>query len=104
MPLIRVDLYGIFRPAGGDRSLTLELPAGKTVRDLLFTLAARRPDLGVIFDSAGNLFAYIPVFVNGRNPRLLPGGLETPLCQNDIVSLFSPIASGKLNVEELKRA
>jgi len=44
----------------------------------------------------------VPVYVNGRNPRLTPTGIDTPLESDSVVSFFSPISSGRMNVEVLR--
>jgi len=42
------------------------------------------------------------IFVNGRHQRLTEAGIDIRLKPEDVISLFSPIASGKMNVEALR--
>jgi len=73
------------------------------VRDILKNIGGRFPALmNELFDERGELYPYIPLYVNGRNPRLLEHGLDSPLQADDVLSLFSPISSGRMNVEVLR--
>jgi len=53
-----------------------------------------------LLDRSGELYPWIPLYVNGRNPRLWADGLDRPIGAADVLSVFSPISSGKINVEE----
>jgi molybdopterin converting factor small subunit len=65
-------------------------------------LAERFPQIHpYLFDAINDLRQDVPIFVNGRNPRL-DGALDTLLHPDDVISLFSPISSGKINVEVLR--
>lgn len=55
-----------------------------------------------LLDASSNLRPDVPVYVDGRNPRLTPLGIDTPLNPDSVISFFSPISSGKLNVEVLR--
>ena len=46
----------------------------------------------------------MPIFINGRNPRLDQDGLKQFLDPEDVISIFSPIASGRMNVEGMRTA
>ncbi len=99
---MRVEFYGVYRSLAGGKTLEVESSPGLTVRDILLKVCARFPALKEeLFDERGELYAYIPVYVNGRNPRLLKNGLDIPLQPDDVLSLFSPISSGRMNVEAL---
>ena len=99
---MRVDFYGIYRPLVGTKSLEFE--DGLSVRQVLETIVARYPPLRIeLLDTRGELYPWVPVFVNGRNPRLWTDGLDRPLGTADVLSIFSPIASGKINVEDIKK-
>jgi sulfur-carrier protein len=101
---MRVDFYGIYRPIAGGKSIEFDADCSSTVRDVLEAIIARFPFLrDELFDARGNLFAYLPIYVNGRNPRLLANGLDTRLKPEDVLSIFSPIASGKINVEDIQK-
>jgi MoaD family protein len=101
---MRVNFFAMAREMVGVSSLELSVAEGLTVRQLLERLAERYPPLRQNWlDAHGRLHADVPLFVNGRNPRLLPQGLETPLASDDVLSVFSPVASGRLNVEVLRQ-
>jgi molybdopterin converting factor small subunit len=95
----RVDFYGIYRPIVGAKSI--EVDDGLTVRQVLALVVTRFPSLrNELLDRDGHLYPWIPLYVNGRNPRLWADGLDRPIGAADALSIFSPISSGKINVEE----
>jgi molybdopterin converting factor small subunit len=99
---MRVEFYGTYRTLAGVRDIEFESDGNLTVSGVLQKICLRIPAFqNELFDQRGKLFAYIPVYVNGRNPRLLENGLKTLLQQDDLLSLFSPISSGRMNVEAL---
>ena len=96
---MRVDFYGIYRPIVGAKSI--EVDDGLTVRQVLALIVARFPALrDELLDRDGQLYPWIPLYVNGRNPRLWADGLDRLIGTDDVLSIFSPISSGKINVEE----
>jgi molybdopterin converting factor small subunit len=99
---MRVEFYGTYRTLAGDKTIEIESEDDLMVSELLKKVCTRIPALqNELFNEHGKLFAYIPVYVNGRNPRLLENGLNTLLHPEDLLSLFSPISSGRMNVEAL---
>jgi molybdopterin synthase sulfur carrier subunit len=101
---MRVDFYGIYRPIVGEKTIEFGAGDGLSVRQLLDAIVTRFPAMRAeLLDARGQLYPFVPIYVNGRNPRLLPNGLDTALLPEDNVSLFSPLASGRLNVEDIKR-
>ena len=99
---MRVDFYGIYRPIVGTKSIEFE--DGLSVRQVLDAIVTRYPPLRVeLLDAHGELYPWVPATVNGRNPRLLVDGLDRLLGVADVLSIFSPIASGKINVEDIKK-
>mgnify|MGYP001344699963 CR=1 FL=1 len=99
---MRVEFYGTYRTLAGGKTIEVESDGDLPVRKLLQKVCTRVPALqDALFNEHGDLYAYIPVYVNGRNPRLLENGLNTLLQQEDLLSLFSPISSGRMNVEAL---
>jgi molybdopterin converting factor small subunit len=98
----RVDFYGVYRPIVGAKSIAVD--DGLTVRQALALIVTRFPALGdELLDRAGQLCPWIPLYVNGRNPRLWADGLDQPIGTGDVLSIFSPIASGKINVEDSRK-
>ena len=96
---MHVAFYGIYRPIVGANSI--EIADGLTVRQALAVVVARYPTLREeLLDRDGQLYPWIPLYINGRNPRLWADGLDRPIGAADVLSIFSPIASGKINVEE----
>ena len=100
---MRVEFYGVYRTIAGNKTIEIESTHGMTARQALHMICTRYPALrDELFNEHGDVYAYIPLYVNGRNPRLLASGLNTMLQPNDMLSLFSPISSGKMNVETLR--
>jgi molybdopterin synthase sulfur carrier subunit len=100
---MRVDFYGIYRPMVGAK--TIEVGAGLNLRQVLDAVVTRYPLLRAeLLDQGGQLYPWIPLYVNGRNPRLFADGLDRPIGAAEVVSIFSPIASGKINVEETRKS
>jgi len=100
---MRVEFYGIYRPIVGTK--TIEFENDLTLRQLLEMIVTRYPLLRAeLLDEGGQLYPWIPLYVNGRNPRLRADGLDRPIGAAEVVSVFSPIASGKINVEDVKKS
>jgi molybdopterin converting factor small subunit len=74
-----------------------------TVRKLIDFLVERYPGAASqLLNENHELRKDAPLFVDGRNPRLLADGIDTPLPDSAIISFFSPISSGRMNVEVLR--
>ena len=74
-----------------------------TFHELIAYLIERFPEAKPhLVNSNDKLRQDVPVFVDGRNPRLASVGLDTPLKPDSVVSFFSPISSGRMNVEVLR--
>jgi len=72
-------------------------------RKLIVLLVEKYPETAShLLDENGELRPDVPVYVDGRNPRLSSVGMDTTLKPDTIISFFSPISSGKLNVEVLR--
>ncbi len=79
------------------------LDGDKTLRNLLNILIENFPNIQqYLFNSTNDLLPDVPIFVNGRNPRLEKLGVDMPLGADDVISMFSPISSGKMNVEVMR--
>lgn len=102
---MKIKFYGTMQIMTGETSEYIGQMQAATVNQVFDWLYAKFPQIQFfLHDASGNLDAQIPVFVNGRNPRLAPGGLDAPLQADDTICLFSPISSGKINVEVMHQA
>jgi molybdopterin converting factor small subunit len=100
---MQLRFYANMRTIVGMSSLEIEDGQAHTFRKLLAFLVEKYPETAFhLLDADGNLRQNVPVYVDGRNPRLKTVGLDAPLQADSVVSFFSPIASGKMNVEVLR--
>ena len=100
---MQARFYANMRTVIGISSLNVDDPKVDSFRKLVAYLVEQFPDVEFhLLDSSGDLRQDVPVYVNGRNPRLMQTGIDTPLKSDSIVSFFSPIASGRMNVEVLR--
>lgn len=100
---MEVRFYANMRTIIGISSLHVEDEKVNTFRKLISLLIEKFPDTKFhLLDSGDNLRQDVPVYVDGRNPRLLTAGIDTPLDPDSVVSFFSPISSGRMNVEVLR--
>jgi molybdopterin synthase sulfur carrier subunit len=98
-----VHAYGTLRLVVGGKNVVVDVPPGASILDVLLAAARAYPGLDeLMFDARGQVRADFPVFVNGRNPRLLPESIHQALGAQDVLSLFSPVSSGRMNVEVLR--
>lgn len=99
---MQLRFYANMRATVGKASLEIAESAA-SFRDLLALLVEKYPETAFhLLDADGNLRPDVPVYVDGRNPRLTPLGIDTPLTPDSVISFFSPISSGKINVEALR--
>jgi molybdopterin converting factor small subunit len=100
---MRICFYANMRTLVGQEEMEVNnLKGGNTLRNLLSYLTHQFPDIRLhLFDSAGNLRQDVPIFVDGRNPRLSGQGLDVRLDSDAVISFFSPISSGRMNVAVL---
>jgi sulfur-carrier protein len=102
---MKVQFFAAYREIVGGKTVEFEIAPGATVRDLLEAIVTRFPLLRAdLLDPQGQLYPWIPLALNGRNPRLLANGVDSALQPDDVLSIFTPLASGRLNVEDIKRA
>jgi len=100
---MQARFYANMRTVIGKSSLSVDDVKVDTFRKLITHLIKLYPDVKLhLLDSNDELRQDVPVYVDGRNPRLLQKGIDTPLRPDSIVSFFSPIASGRMNVEVLR--
>ena len=100
---MQARFYANMRTLIGTSSLSVDDVKIDTCRKLIMYLIELNPDLRFhLLDSNDELRQDVPVFVDGRNPRLYQKGIDTPLKPDSVVSFFSPISSGRMNVEVLR--
>ena len=91
------------RTITGQADLEVAYSSAHTLHELLVRLSEIFPAIHhTLLDEHGDLYQDLPIFVNGRNPRLTSTGMNIPLQPNDVITLFSPIASGRMNVEGMR--
>jgi len=101
---MKVNFYGTYRLITGEKTIYFPVLPGSTLLDLLHAVTIQFPELKhEMLDESGNLYPYIPLFINGRNPRLLENGIFTAVTPEAVLSIFSPISSGRINVEEVNQ-
>lgn len=95
--------YANMRTVMGASSLPVEDAQVDTFSKLITFLIGKFPEAKFhLLDDDGNLRQDVPVYVDGRNPRLSSLGIDLPLKSDSVVSFFSPISSGRMNVEVLR--
>lgn len=100
---MQARFYANMRTVVGISSLDVDDARVDTFRKLVATLVEQYPDTRFhLLDSNGDLRQDVPVYVDGRNPRLTQLGIDAPLKADSIISFFSPISSGRMNVEVLR--
>jgi molybdopterin converting factor small subunit len=100
---MQARFYANMRTVVGMSALDVDVRDVDTLRKLVAFLVAKYPDAKFhLLDEQGTLRPDVPVYVDGRNPRLLKDGIDTQLQADSVISFFSPISSGKMNVEVLR--
>ena len=100
---MKIRFYANLRTIVDNATLDISDVSIRTLRELFERLVELYPEIAPhLFDARGGLRSDVPIFVNGRNPRLTETGLDIVLESNDEISLFSPISSGKMNVEVMR--
>ncbi len=100
---MQVRFYANMRTTIGKSSLEINDLHVDSFRKLVVLLIEMYPEAAFhLLDERGELRPDVPVYVDGRNPRLMKEGFDAPLQPDSVVSFFSPISSGKMNVEVLR--
>ena len=100
---MQARFYANMRTVVGTSTLDVDNLGVDTLRKLVIFLVELYPDSKFhLLDERGDLRPDVPVYVDGRNPRLMKDGIDALLQPDSIVSFFSPISSGRMNVEVLR--
>ena len=100
---MQLRFYANMRATIGRASLEINDASVDSFRKLIDLLIEKHPKTAFhLVDARGGLRPDVPVYVDGRNPRLMEKGIDAPLQPDSVVSFFSPISSGKMNVEILR--
>ena len=100
---MQLRFYANMRTTIGMPLLVITEEKVDSFRKLMALLVEKYPETAFhLLDENGNLRQDVPVYVDGRNPRLRTEGLDAPLHPDAVISFFSPISSGKMNVEVLR--
>lgn len=92
---MQVNFYATLRAIAGVKSVAVPCDTQTTVRTVLQMITNDKPNLAAeLWKSPGELNDFIHVFVNGRETRYLPHGLETVLQPNDTLDVFPPVGGG----------
>lgn len=90
-----ITLLAQLRALAGDKTISLTVEDGATVRDLLRALAAAYPALGArVLDADSALRPEMQLVIDGRHVSLLPEGLDTPVAGARELMLVPPISGG----------
>ena len=100
---MRIHFYANMRTLVGQQVFEVTDTSIQTLGDVLDRLVQQFPMLqSYLLDSTGQLRPDVPIFIDGRNPRLSSIGMNSPIKTDAIISLFSPISSGRMNVEVMR--
>ena len=92
---MRVSVYATLRAAVGQKTVEVAHADGAPVRELVATLVEQHAALApLILDGDGSLLRSVHVYVNGRSAVHLPGRLDTPLREGDVIDLIPAVAGG----------
>ena len=102
---MEIRFYANLRTLTNRSFLDLSNPQIRTLGHLIDYLVEIYPNTAaLLLNEKGEIPADVPIFINGRNPRLDEDGLKQLLDPEDVISIFSPIASGRMNVEGMRAA
>ena len=100
---MKIHFYANMRSITNQSVLKISGEGIQTLDQLFEYLIDLYPEIcPQLLDESGGLRQDVPIFVNGRNPRLTERGHEIDLENEDVISMFSPISSGRMNVEVMR--
>jgi molybdopterin synthase sulfur carrier subunit len=92
---MKVDFYATLRQIVGKKRVDFSYRDGITVRELLGEVISQYPQLEPeMLDEHGELYRHVHVFINGRDTPYLENGADTPLKEDDTVSMFPAVGGG----------
>ncbi len=92
---MQINLYATFRLIAGQKTLTLDLPAGTSLRAAVERILAELPALRPHWvNGQGEIHAHVHAFINGSEVSTLPMGWDTALQPGDVLDFFPPVAGG----------
>ena len=92
---MQINLYATFRLIAGCKSLTLDMPAGTTLRAAINEILRQIPNLRPHWvNEQGEIHAHVHAFINGQEASTLEGGWDAPLQAEDVLDFFPPVAGG----------
>jgi molybdopterin converting factor small subunit len=95
-PMSIIHFYANLRTLANQPSLDLDTASFSTLRAVLAELTRIYPQMDFhLLDSNGNLRSDVPIFINGRNPRLQSTDIDS-------IILKKEDDSGRMNVEVMR--
>lgn len=92
---MKFNFYASFRSIANTRSLTLDLPAGTTVRQALEAIMEEIPDLRKPWiNNKGEVYGHVHVIINGDEVNTLPDKWNTALNPEDTLLFVPPVGGG----------
>ena len=92
---MRVNLFATFYTYTGVREITLDLPPGVTVRQVVQEIVRRYPVLNQKWlDEDGELYTHVHIFLHRDEAAELVHDLNSPLATDDVLDFFPPVAGG----------
>lgn len=94
---MQINLYATFRLIAGVKTLTIDLPAGSTVRQAVQAVVAERPELRRHWlDESGDIHAHVHIFVDGQDVQNMAQQVDSPLPANAVLDFFPPVGGGAI--------
>ena len=92
---MKVTFFATLRQIVGGRSAEFDLPENASVGQLLDEMIRVYPALRQeLLNEAGELYPHVHYFINGRDVPYLGEGMDTPLKEDDIVTVFPAVGGG----------
>lgn len=92
---MKINFYATLRPIVGGKTIELPEAPGLRVLQLIETLVARYPGLKKeLYKTETELWPHVHFFINGREARYLPEGLDYVIKPADTINIFPPVGGG----------